>query len=364
MTDNLAQPNNCALSPSISSGSNGSGKESTCSPYTAPASAPQSVYTERLAMFTVRVNPLAVLKFGTTTIISRDPRTNLGEPAEKWHDLELMALILGYEVAVNAVRNGSPLGFFVIVEDVWRKIMLRLELPIKLSIGPMYLEHVWLNIIASFRTIAYHMGKSGSPSWYDYSIDHHARILRGLPSITPQIYYELDSRFSPSFTQFLHSLNDSPPPVLPLVLEGRYITRSGCRSHAGQNSEPNQSLGPSSSDKRKRSLSPVNLSRGQSPSDPSRPIQANKSPTDSLLSSFRTSFTRIVARRIEDMNCIDQALAMSLLTEAAKSKLGSEIASALEDYMEFEEMNMFRRQVACEELILCGQKSQSVASNK
>ncbi|KAK9247110.1 hypothetical protein V1506DRAFT_92947 [Lipomyces tetrasporus] len=364
MTDNLDQPNACVVSPSISPGSNGSRKESTSSPCPELPAPPQTIYTDRLAMFTVRVNPLVVLSYGTNTMIYRDPQTNLGEPGEKWHDLELMALILAYEVAVNALRNGSSLGFFAIVEDVWRKIMVRLELPVKPSIGPMYLEHVWMSIIASFRTITYHMSKTGSPSWYDYSNGYHARILHGLPSITPQIYYELESRFSGSFTQFLHSLNDSPPPVLPLVLGGRYITRSGCRSHATQISEPNQPTGPSSSGKTKRSPSSVNSSRAQSTSDPSRAIQPINSPADSLRSCFRTSFTRIVARRMEDMNCIDQALAMSLLTEGAQSKMGSEIASVLEEYMEFEEMNMCRRQVACEELLLCGHSVDSVASNK
>ncbi|KAK9362086.1 hypothetical protein V1504DRAFT_449485 [Lipomyces starkeyi] len=377
------------FSPAISphSGSNDSRNESAASTKPSPAT---KLYTDRLALFTVNVDPLVILLYGTTTVISRDPRTGLGAPGEIWHDLELMALIRAYHAAVNVCRNGSSQRFFGIVDDVWRRTLARLELPVKPTIAPMYLEHVWMNIVASFRIIAYHIIKNNGRPWYDYSKAYHARILNSLPSITPQIYYELDSRFSHSFTQYLHSqLNGLPPPYLALDVGGGHVTYADYRlptnfisgaavdkaegqthpsvvsqcslsASAVPMSKSNLFLAPSSSVQRKRSDSPVNSNFRRSTGDaipkenlsaPSGPMRSNKSTTDTLLLSFRTLYSKIVAGRIEDMSSLREALTMSLLTEGADSHIANEIVSALEEYTEFEEMITFRRQALCEQLI-------------
>ncbi|KAK9329648.1 hypothetical protein V1520DRAFT_342689 [Lipomyces starkeyi] len=354
------------FSPAISphSGSNDSRNESAASTKPSP-----KLYTDRLALFTVKVDPLVILLYGTTTVISRDPRTGVGAPGEIWHDLELMALIRAYHAAVNVCRNGSSQRFFGIVDDVWRRIVARLELPVKPTIAPMYLEHVWMTIVASFRTIAYHIIKNNGRPWYDYSKAYHARMLNSLPSITPQIYYELDSRFSLSFTQYLHSqLNGLPPPGLPLDVGGGHVTYADYRlptnfivsSSAVPISKSNLFLGPSSSVQRKLSDSPVKSNFRQSTGDtipkeklsaPSGPMRSNKSSTDTLLLSFRILYSKIVAGRIEDMSSLREALTMSLLTEGTDSHMANEIVSALEEYTEFEEMITFRRQAFCEQLI-------------
>ncbi|KAK9483778.1 hypothetical protein V1527DRAFT_453771 [Lipomyces starkeyi] len=366
-----------ALSPH--SGSNDSHNESAASTKPSPAT---KLYTDRLALFTVYVDPLVILLYGTTTVISRDPRSGLGAPGEIWHDLELMALIRAYHAAVNVCRNGSSQRFFGIVDDVWRRIMARLELPVKPTIAPMYLEHVWMNIVASFRIIVYHIIQNNGRPWYDNSKAYHARILNSLPSITPQIYYELDSRFSHSFTQYLHSqLNGLPPPCLELDVGGGHVTYADYRlptnfiscaavdkaegethpsvvsqcslgASAVPMSKSNIFVAPSSSVPRKRSDSPVYSNfRGSTGDAPSGPMRSNKSTTDTLLLSFRTLYSKIVAGRIEDISSLHEALTMSLLTEDADSHMANEIVSALEEYTEFEEMITFRRQAFCEQLI-------------
>ncbi|KAK9375251.1 uncharacterized protein V1513DRAFT_40711 [Lipomyces chichibuensis] len=376
MSNNLDLSMDYSPSPAISPHSGSfSRNESTASTISSPAI---KLFTDRLALFTVNVDPLVILSYGTTTLISQDPRMSLGAPGEIWHDLELMALIRAYHAAVNVCQNGSCQRFFGIVDDVWRRIMARLMLPVKPTIAPMYLEHVWMNILASFRTIAYHIIKNNGRPWYDYSKAYHAQILNSLPSITPQIYYELESRFSHSFTSYLHSkLNGLPPPCLPLDVGYGYLTHADSDKAKGQVhhsivsqrsfsasavpiSKSNLFLAPSSSVQRKRSESLVNSNFRQSTghatskerlSAPSGPIRSNISTTDTLLFSFRTLYSKIVAGRTEDMISLREALTMSLFTEGADSNVGNEILSAIEEYTEFEEMITFRHQVFCERLI-------------
>ncbi|KAK9385199.1 hypothetical protein V1515DRAFT_617464 [Lipomyces mesembrius] len=303
MTNNRNLLIGYAPSPAISPHSGSSDSRNEAAENRHPAT---KFYNDRLALFTINV---------WSFFISRDPRTSLRVPGEIWHDLELMALIRAYHAAVNVCRSGSSQRFFGVVDDVWRRFMARLDLPVKPMIAPMYLEHVWMNIVASFRTIAYHIIKNNGRPWYDYSKAYHARILNSLPSITPQIYHELDSQFSHSFTQHLHS-----------ILNGLY-SPVNFRPSTGHEI-PKEIL-----------------------SGPSGPVRSNKSTADALLLSFRTLYSKIVAGRVEDLSSLSKALTMSLLTEGADSHVGNEILSALEEYMEFEEMITLQRQVFCEQLI-------------